>query len=346
MGIVETVVAVAIGTCFQKCRSIAMGLKEGGHTISGLIFPKILSSLTAEYGLRGALGVCGALCLHVTAFMLTLRREPFTSRRQRHFKEADKVQLGPPKEDVRTPITDIVSSSSKQSISSSENITMRRVLNGSVVFTNVSNASGEKVQAATSNQPRSKQQSRDTVAGTGGGLFQRNRSLDDYKGGIGKDQRKILLSPGFYTKILMFAIAQYGVVAIKAVVVDYGLDKGTDRSKAELMVTYSAASDFIGRIAIMAFADHGRMSRMLVTVVALLLHSVTTLVLPLTSGFEAYLGVYLLSSMMQSSLSPLVTVIVADYHGAHRIPLVWGLSGLMAIPLQFATPSITGKGER
>ncbi|XP_077527966.1 monocarboxylate transporter 5-like isoform X1 [Haemaphysalis longicornis] len=338
MGIVETAVAVAIGTCFQKYRSIAMGLKDGGHTICGLIFPTILSSLEAEYGLRGALGVCGSLCLHVTAFMLTLRRESFTSRRQRPFKDNDRFPIVRPGEDTQTSSGDFVSSSSsKQSAS-------RLQTEGQPVFINVSSPSGARGNIVSSTTPESKSQCESSVPSSDRGVLH-NHNIDGHKEDIEKDQQNIFFCPGFYTILLIFAIAQYGIVAARGVIVDYAMDKGADQPKAELMVTYFAVSDFFGRMAIMAFADHGCMSRILVTVVALFLHAVTTLVLPLTSGFRNFLAVYLFSSMTQSTLSPLITVVVADYHGAHRIPLAWGVGGIVAVPLQFATPSITGKCE-
>lgn len=234
MGIVETAAAVAIGTCFQKRRSIAMGLKDGGHTICGLIFPKILSLLEAEYGLRGALGVCGALCLHVTAFMLTLRREPFTSRRQRPFLDNDRFPIASPREDTRTSNGDFISSSpSKQLASRLQTTALTHNLEGQPVLTNVSSPPGAGVNVLSSTMAEIKSHSESSVYLSDRGVLH-NHNIDGHKEDTEKDKQNIFFSPRFYTIMLMFAIAQYGIVAARGVVVDYAMDKGADQPKAEL----------------------------------------------------------------------------------------------------------------
>ncbi|KAK8773639.1 hypothetical protein V5799_011830 [Amblyomma americanum] len=57
-----------------------MGVKDSGRTLSVLIFPSVVSKLNAEYGFRGALAICGALLMNVTALMLMLRRPQLTRR--------------------------------------------------------------------------------------------------------------------------------------------------------------------------------------------------------------------------------------------------------------------------
>ncbi|XP_077513671.1 uncharacterized protein LOC144124702 [Amblyomma americanum] len=73
-GLIDNTMAVTIGTFFWKHRGLAMGVKDSGRTLSALIFPSVVSKLNSEYGFRGALAICGALLINVTALMLMLRR--------------------------------------------------------------------------------------------------------------------------------------------------------------------------------------------------------------------------------------------------------------------------------
>uniref|UniRef100_A0A131Z0I8 Monocarboxylate transporter 9-like protein n=1 Tax=Rhipicephalus appendiculatus TaxID=34631 RepID=A0A131Z0I8_RHIAP len=80
LGFVENTVSVIIATSFLSNKSFAMGLKDTGRTLSVLIFPTVVSYLNSLYGIRSTLALCGALLMHVTGLVLTLRRHPFTER--------------------------------------------------------------------------------------------------------------------------------------------------------------------------------------------------------------------------------------------------------------------------
>lgn len=58
---------------FDRYRGLANGCKYAGWSVSGLVFPKILSYLEEQYGFRGTLLVLGAISAHVTALALLLR---------------------------------------------------------------------------------------------------------------------------------------------------------------------------------------------------------------------------------------------------------------------------------
>ncbi|KAH9378529.1 hypothetical protein HPB48_000166 [Haemaphysalis longicornis] len=74
--------AMVIVIYFSKYRGIAMGLKDAGRTIAVLVFPTIVSKLYFAYGVRGTLCVCGALVMHATALVLTLRKPPLARTRR------------------------------------------------------------------------------------------------------------------------------------------------------------------------------------------------------------------------------------------------------------------------
>ncbi|XP_075740150.1 uncharacterized protein LOC142786376 isoform X1 [Rhipicephalus microplus] len=97
LGFVENTVSVIIATSFQKHKSFSMGFKDGGRTLSVLIFPTVVSYFNSLYGIRSTLALCGALLMHVTALVLTLRRHPFTERpclRRNSTESRDTVKSG------------------------------------------------------------------------------------------------------------------------------------------------------------------------------------------------------------------------------------------------------------
>lgn len=65
--------AIILVMYFDRYRGLATGCKYAGWSISGLVFPKILSYLEKQYGFRGTLLIFGAISLHVTAMALLLR---------------------------------------------------------------------------------------------------------------------------------------------------------------------------------------------------------------------------------------------------------------------------------
>ncbi|KAH6932102.1 hypothetical protein HPB50_002857 [Hyalomma asiaticum] len=67
------VAPIIISEHFVKHKGLAMGLNFSGVTASLFVFPNLLEHLVAEYGLRGALLICGAVTLNGFAFSLFTR---------------------------------------------------------------------------------------------------------------------------------------------------------------------------------------------------------------------------------------------------------------------------------
>ncbi|XP_077534893.1 monocarboxylate transporter 12-like isoform X2 [Haemaphysalis longicornis] len=338
MGFVECIVSVAISTCFQKRRGIAMGIKDVGCTLSALVFPKILSLLTAEYTLRGALGICGALCMNVTALVLILRRNPFTIRHRDSSRKAPAEKPSPQTEELLNSSAEKCTQSERAEIVTKNS--SGNELQNTVFFSCGGNDSAPTVQTLKVGNQAS-QSGKEAVF-----VLEHDGSskcdLQTIHKENGSKLQKRWWRPRFYAVVFQFVIIQYVAVVMRSVNVDYALDKGSELSQAELTVTYCAATDIAGRTAVMMLADCAGLSRTFVACVAMFCYSALTIALRYATGFGSFLALYMCLSMTHASLMTLMLVLVADHFGSNRIAFVWGVSGLLSTPLLLATPSITG----
>lgn len=71
-GITLVALSVTLVTYFDKYRGVATGFKYAGWSLSGILFPKILSYLQDKYGIQGTLLIYSAMAMHCTAFVLLL----------------------------------------------------------------------------------------------------------------------------------------------------------------------------------------------------------------------------------------------------------------------------------
>lgn len=338
MGFVECILSAAISTCFLKRRGIAMGIKDVGCTLSALVFPKILSLLTAEYSLRGALGICGALCMNVTALVLILRRKPFTIRHRDSSRTTPAEKPSPQTEELlnlrgeKCTQSEFTESVTKHS-SGNE-------LKNKVVLSCRGNDSAPTVQTWKGGNQASQSDKEAVFVLEHDGCSECNVQTIDKEGKSKHPKR--WWRPRFYAVVFQFVIIQYVAVVMRSVNVDYALDKGSELSQAELIVTYCAATDIAGRTAVMMLADFAGLSRTFVACVAMFCYSALTIALRYSAGFGSFLASYMCLSMTHASLMTLMLVLVADHFGSNQIAFVWGVSGLLSTPLLLATPSITG----
>lgn len=88
LGVVCVTLILVVMMYFDKYRGMASGLKFAGYSLCSLLYPIILTSLKDAYGFRGALLVCAALTMNVTALSLLLKEPPWHDR-ERNSKHAN-----------------------------------------------------------------------------------------------------------------------------------------------------------------------------------------------------------------------------------------------------------------
>lgn len=80
VGMIVTTQAMVLMMHFDEYRGLATGCQYAGWSSSGLVFPKILTSLKQQYGFRGAVLIVGAIVTHTTALALLLKEPPWLEK--------------------------------------------------------------------------------------------------------------------------------------------------------------------------------------------------------------------------------------------------------------------------
>ncbi|KAH9377779.1 hypothetical protein HPB48_012194 [Haemaphysalis longicornis] len=134
--------------------------------------------------------------------------------------------------------------------------------------------------------------------------------------------------PVFYALVLGALVTDYTVVIVHGTILDYALDKGVGRSKADLSMTYCSPAIFVGRLLLPLAADVGLIRRTALAAVCLVCMAGSALALPHTTSFIAYISVQ--------------SVLAADCFGAGAVPIYYGANGVALVPVLLANPAITG----
>ncbi|XP_075744717.1 uncharacterized protein LOC142803487 [Rhipicephalus microplus] len=153
---------------------------------------------------------------------------------------------------------------------------------------------------------------------------------------------KLLSSPTFYLLVLGAVASDYTALVVQETIVDYAMDKGVEQKRAELSMTYCAATEFLGRLVLPLVADFKFIGRTTLVASCFSAMTITSLALPHTVSFTGYIIVQMTTIFFLACVTTLKAVLVADSFGAKAVPTFWGANGLALIPLLSANPFITG----
>ncbi|XP_077532767.1 monocarboxylate transporter 12-like [Haemaphysalis longicornis] len=324
VGIVLIAITVSIMTNFDKYRGVAAGLKYTGNSLSSLVLPKTLSVLGEAYSLRGTLLVYAGLCMNTTALMLFLKE----SKPRRAVLKVEKVRQERGemrKEDGTTTLNErrgalvikIVEHGSLPKLNVPDTAKRR----GSLAVAVAADAALTLSQDPNTRIQDPHLQDTETNEGTTFALFAR---------------------PVFYALVLGALVTDYTVVIVHGTILDYALDKGVGRSKADLSMTYCSPAIFVGRLLLPLAADVGLIRRTALAAVCLVCMAGSALALPHTTSFIAYISVQVCLALFLSCLATLKSVLAADCFGAGAVPIYYGANGVALVPVLLANPAITG----
>ncbi|XP_037274964.2 uncharacterized protein LOC119167561 isoform X2 [Rhipicephalus microplus] len=153
---------------------------------------------------------------------------------------------------------------------------------------------------------------------------------------------KLLSNPTFYLLVLGAVASDYTALVVQETIVDYAMDKGVEQKRAELSMTYCAATEFLGRLVLPLVADFKFIGRTTLVASCFSAMTITSLALPHTVSFTGYIIVQMTTIFFLACVTTLKAVLVADSFGAKAVPTFWGANGLALIPLLSANPFITG----
>ncbi|XP_050028737.2 uncharacterized protein [Dermacentor andersoni] len=153
----------------------------------------------------------------------------------------------------------------------------------------------------------------------------------------------LLTDPRFYVLVFQNTVINYSAITFRTIIVDYARDKGVPLAHAELVGTYCAATDLlVGHIALPYLSDRGFVNRTLLASLTFALLSAAMFAVTVSQGLVSFLGLFSVLSLLMAATSSFSPLLITGYLGPCRVPLTWGVSGLVTGPLLLATPVITG----
>ncbi|XP_040074439.3 monocarboxylate transporter 12-like [Ixodes scapularis] len=152
----------------------------------------------------------------------------------------------------------------------------------------------------------------------------------------------LLANPMLYIIISMAVVADFTGAAYVSTIVDYGVDKGLSINDAESLIIYGSCSEIVGRLLLPLLADKGCFRRTTLVMATLFIWGCSMMLFPHSSLQVHIILVCLCAYLSYGCLQSMRSVLMADYIGVQWISICYGLSGLVLVPLNFCSPSITG----
>ncbi|CAN8015611.1 unnamed protein product [Ixodes persulcatus] len=162
-----------------------------------------------------------------------------------------------------------------------------------------------------------------------------------------EDQSELLVmlrKPIFYVIILSGVVGNYSENIFLTTIIDFATDSGVSLATATSIILYTSATDLLGRLALPFFADKTSVkSKSLVLCCHVLLGLFMMLLPHHATSFPLLLSISLCIAMFIACVITMKSLLIADYFGYKQISVMYGLSGLVALPLFIANPRILGK---
>lgn len=157
------------------------------------------------------------------------------------------------------------------------------------------------------------------------------------------DTWRLFRMPMFHVILACTAWSQYSGSVLQTTMVDYVMDKGSSREKAENFIVYISASGLAGRLLLPVLADTRYLRRSTLVMACFLLLGVATFLLVEVTVYSHCLCIYLLASLLFGCIATMKGVLMADYLGVQHMSACFGFGGLAMVPLMFIDPYINGE---
>ncbi|CAN7986195.1 unnamed protein product, partial [Ixodes pacificus] len=162
-----------------------------------------------------------------------------------------------------------------------------------------------------------------------------------------EDRSELLVmirKPIFYVIILSGVVGNYSENIFLTTIIDFATDSGVSLSTATSIILYTSATDLLGRLALPFFADKTSVKSKSLVLCCHVLLGLSMMLLPHhATSFPLLLFISLCIAMFIACVITMKSLLIADYFGYKKISVMYGLSGLVALPLFMANPRILGK---
>ncbi|KAH7933389.1 hypothetical protein HPB49_012121 [Dermacentor silvarum] len=147
----------------------------------------------------------------------------------------------------------------------------------------------------------------------------------------------------FYILVAFLVLFDWSTSVHSTTAVDYGQTTGAPLEKAKFVLTTTAFGYLVGRTVVPFAADRIPFSRAPFAVAALATSFLTFLVPSMIESFDWFVALNMILGICQGYVSCIRGVLISEYLGIHRLPVMAGFTGLFLVPLSTSGPTIVGK---
>ncbi|XP_029837123.4 monocarboxylate transporter 12 [Ixodes scapularis] len=152
----------------------------------------------------------------------------------------------------------------------------------------------------------------------------------------------LLRKPMFYVIVSCAAIGDMIFSVFVSTMVDYGLDKGLSLSDAEFLIIYGSCAQIAGRLLVPLLADAKLIQRSNLVMINIIIGGGSMILMSNMILHAHVLFVCLCVYISLGFLTSMKSVLIADYLGIEWISAIYGVAGVVLLPLTFTTPTIIG----
>ncbi|KAH7959822.1 hypothetical protein HPB49_014046 [Dermacentor silvarum] len=291
---------------FMKYRGVATGFKFVGWSLSGLVFPPVLTVLFNTYGFEGGMLLLGGIVMNVMVFIMLLRNP-----RAIHCCATARRKISSQHLVYRAPLL----------------FAYKKTLFQAKTVLDAENVCRLPVETELKSSGDSQGKPSET----------RGSCIESLCAAFAP-----LKAPIFYAFLPSFVLCDYGEMLLSTTIVDYAIDKGFTVTQAKHMIICISLAGLVGRLLFPLAADRGYLSRSALVALCYVLITLACMALP---HVHSVVGVWLVCFVAAAQFGCLLTmkgVLVADYLGIEHIAAAIGVTGLAMLPLLLGNPAIVG----
>lgn len=159
---------------------------------------------------------------------------------------------------------------------------------------------------------------------------------------IAKDAGKILCTPTFYVIVISWLIVVYTIELFFMTIVDFAMDRGLSAENVVTLLAGYAVTDLCGRILLPVAADNQYVRTSTLMAVNYFFLGSSVLALPEVWSYATLLFTGALAALFMGCGLAMHGVLMAKYIGMERLPLSYGIAGLLSGPMVFLKPVVIG----
>lgn len=152
----------------------------------------------------------------------------------------------------------------------------------------------------------------------------------------------LLKNPVLYLLVITFGVGEYISITFETTVLDYAVDKGSLKSKAEHVIVYVAAAEMAGRLVVPFFWDRAGFRRSLLVAICLVVEATCLVAMPHATSFGEVVATAVATGLPAGCVVAMKPVLLSDCLGVQKLSICWGIAGIAMLPVALGGPLLIG----